>query len=225
MTIRVGRHYPMYEDHYIFNPAAKGRISFGRTEIRHILIAVAVLSVAFANVIAPVISENFQSDFVTAFLYALGISFVVVVTAFFSHEMAHKVVAQKSGAWAEFRIFPIGLLMALVFSFLGFIFAAPGAVYIQGVGGLRENGRISIAGPAVNLAIGVPFMVAAIFLPIGGLLWLFIYLMGYINVFLAFFNLLPIPPLDGSKIFRWNPVLYVAAIVTSLVFVALPYIL
>ena len=215
----------MYEDHYIYNPVPRGKIRFGKIEIRHIIIALMVLTVAFANVLTPIIGPAVQGDVLIDFLYALGFSLVVITAAFLTHEMAHKIVAQRNGAWAEFRIFPIGLLMALVFSFLGVIFAAPGAVYIQGVGNTKQNGIISIAGPAVNLAIGVPFMLVAYLLPITGLLLYFIWLMGYINVFLAFFNLLPIPPLDGSKIFRWNPLIYIAAIVTSVVFVALPYVL
>lgn len=215
----------MYDDHYIYNPVPSRKIRFGKTEILHIMVALVVLTFAFANVLTPFIGQEIEGDFLVDFLYALGMSFAVVTAAFFTHEMAHKVMAQRNGAWAEFRIFPIGLLMALVFSFLGFIFAAPGAVYIQGVRGARENGLISIAGPAVNLILGVPFMLAAFLLPISGLLWYFIWLMGYINVFLAFFNLLPIPPLDGSKIFRWNPVLYVIVMVISVAFVALPYVL
>jgi Zn-dependent protease len=215
----------MYEDHYIYNPVPQGKIRFGKTEIRHIAIALAVLTIAFTNVLAPMVNFKIQGDVVMIYLYALIISFVVVTAAFFTHEMAHKLMAQRQGAWAEFRMFPLGLIMAFVFSFMGLIFAAPGAVYIQGVKDSRQNGIISFAGPAVNLILGVPFMAVAFLFNIGGILGLFIFLMGYINVFLAFFNMLPIPPLDGSKIFRWNPIIYVSALVTSIVFVAIPYIL
>jgi Zn-dependent protease len=215
----------MYDDHYIYNPVPQGKIRFGKTEIWHLLIALTVLTFAFANLLTPVIGPEVEGDMLIDFLYALALSFVVVTAAFFTHEMAHKFVAQRNGAWAEFRIFPFGLLMALVFSFLGFIFAAPGAVYIQGVGNKKQNGMISIAGPAVNLIIGIPFLLAALLLPISGLLWYFLWLMGFINILLAFFNLLPIPPLDGSKIYRWNPVVYVSTFATSIAFLALAYLL
>ena len=151
----------MYEDHYIYNPVPQGRIRFGKTEIKHIVIAVAVLTLAFMNVLAPSVNYLIDADAVTVYLYALMISFGVVTAAFLTHEMAHKLVAQRQGAWAEFRMFPLGLIMAFVFSFMGVIFAAPGAVYIQGVGSRISNGIISFAGPAVNLVIGIPFMIAS----------------------------------------------------------------
>ncbi|MFH1240586.1 MAG: site-2 protease family protein [Candidatus Diapherotrites archaeon] len=33
---------------------------------------------------------------------------------------------------------------------------------------------------------------------------------AYINMFLGLFNMIPFPPLDGSKIFRWNPIIWAA---------------
>ncbi|MDO5826532.1 MAG: site-2 protease family protein, partial [Methanosphaera sp.] len=36
-----------------------------------------------------------------------------------------------------------------------------------------------------------------------------------VNSFLALFNLLPIPPLDGSKVIRWNLPLWLITIVIS----------
>ncbi|TLZ55689.1 MAG: hypothetical protein E6K17_05280, partial [Methanobacteriota archaeon] len=44
---------------------------------------------------------------------------------------------------------------------------------------------------------------------VGGIL----YFSAYINAFLGVFNMLPIPPLDGSKVFRWNVAIWAVAIV------------
>lgn len=213
----------MHDDHYIYNPLPTGKMRFGRTEIRHIAIALGVLTLAFAIVLTRIIVDVYDMDLMIGFLYALGLSFVVVTTGFFLHEMGHKIVAQRHGAWAEFRVFPFGLIMALAFSFAGFIFAAPGAVYIQGVATRRENGLISIAGPAVNLIIGIPFLLVWYFVPIAGIPGFFIYLMGYINILLAFFNLLPIPPMDGSKIYRWNAPIYAVTFAISIAFLAVAW--
>ena len=37
-----------------------------------------------------------------------------------------------------------------------------------------------------------------------------------VNAMLAFFNMLPVGPLDGRKILRWNAVVFVALIAVSL---------
>jgi Zn-dependent protease len=38
---------------------------------------------------------------------------------------------------------------------------------------------------------------------------------AYINAWLALFNLLPIPPLDGSKMIRTNPALWLPVIAVA----------
>lgn len=65
---------------------------------------------------------------------------------------------------------------------------------------------VAAAGPAANFALallaGFGAMISSL---LGGLavaqhgVWFFLYLLQY-NVFLGLFNLLPVPPLDGSKI-------------------------
>jgi Zn-dependent protease len=133
-------------------------------------------------------------------------SAVIVCTSFVMHELAHKFVAQRFGAWAEYRMFPFGLLIALALSFSGFLFAAPGAVYISGHIDKRMNGKISAAGPAVNIVIGV--VAAALAYVTDGLVSSVLWIMALINAFFAVFNMIPIMPFDGSKIYRWNVAVY-----------------
>jgi Zn-dependent protease len=74
-----------------------------------------------------------------------------------------------------------------------------------------ESHTVSLAGPATNIFIAI---IGVILLKIlfpgeniesilkSGLFYaLFVWKIIYINLMLAIFNLLPIPPLDGSKIF------------------------
>ncbi|NCO80359.1 site-2 protease family protein [bacterium] len=65
------------------------------------------------------------------------------------------------------------------------------------------SAKVALAGPGSNLALALVFGLALRFFPIldilPGLSLMFSYIV-YINILLAVFNLLPIPPLDGSHI-------------------------
>ena len=199
----------MYDPKTIYIPPGYGKITFGKIELKNIFMAVAALTFAFTMFfyLNPRVSGLSGMD---GLLFSFGISLTAVLTGFMLHEFAHKVLAQRAGAWAEFRAYPFGLMLAVVFSFLGFIFAAPGAVYIQGMINRKQNGLISIAGPLTNLGLGVAFLTAGLLLQ-SGYLAIALYLVGSINLMLAAFNLLPIPPFDGYKVFKWNVPIYVVA--------------
>ena len=174
-------------------------IKFSRTEIIHILIAMATLTVAFSFVFVPYPPlKNIASA-----VRMMPLSFLAIATAFFCHETAHKYMGQKYGYWSEFRMFPQGLLLALALGVtVGIVFAAPGAVQIWGRPSREESGRISAAGPATNIIISVIF--SAVGFATGGTIASVAYFVAYINAFLALFNLLPFGPLDGTKVFRWR---------------------
>jgi len=180
---------------------------FSRVEITHILISMCVLTIAFSllftkNNLFFGITRGFNLE---ALLLFIPVSFFSIVTAFFFHEISHKFMAQKFGLWSEFRMYPRGLLLALLLSlFVPFVFAAPGAVMFRGKTRVSEMGRIPMAGPLANIVIsGVTlplYLFVFIETPIGQLI-------GFIcltNAFLAVFNLMPFGPLDGIKIIRWN---------------------
>lgn len=207
-----------WDDMYRVNPGF-GKRRFSSAEIRDIIVAVFFLTISFFIILTRNNAGHyFSPDRATEMLIWFGIAVLLVVTSFMLHEFAHKIVAQRFGAWAEFRAYIPGLFMGLLFSFLGFLFAAPGAVYIQGRISNEMNGKISAAGPMVNLIVAAIALTLWYVLPISSLaVWITLFYLGYINAFLAFFNLLPIPPLDGSKIYRWNPALYVTMIAIALV--------
>ncbi len=204
----------MFRSQSGYGPAPRPGIRFSPEELRHIGFAVLIMTAAFTLAFAGGIQYiTLWSPLGLAILAAA--SFVAVITAFLLHEMAHKVVGQRYGCWAEFRSSTQGLLIALLTAALGFLFAAPGAVYIAGYVDARQNGRISLAGPLTNVAISIPFMVGALLLggdPALGDVAFFLRVIARVNQFLAIFNMIPFPPLDGSKVFRWNPALWVGAI-------------
>ena len=182
-------------------------------ELREIGISVLVLSVAFTILL------SFRNTMDILLLFV--ISLVIVCTSFMLHELAHKFTAQKYGIWAEYRMFPMGLMMALLFSFMGFIFAAPGAVYISGYIDKEKNGKIGAAGPAVNIVISAVAIVLALMTT--GMLSSILWMLAGINAFFALFNLLPIPPLDGSKVRMWNLPVYLFMIACAVALLAVAW--
>ena len=121
-----------------------------------------------------------------------------VGVGFIFHELGHKFVAMHYGYYAEYELWPTGLLIALVSSFFGFIFAAPGAVVIYSQGmEEKTNGIISIAGPIVNIILGLIFFLILgslgdfVYTEAGAIVYLICVLGTRINFFLAAFNLLP----------------------------------
>lgn len=152
------------------------------------------------------------------FLYLIPVTLITVVLGFLLHELAHKFVAIKYGFWAEYRLWMQGLIFAVITAYLGVPLIAPGAVYIHGEYISREqNGKISMAGPATNLILAGLFFLLIYYFPSNGLITLIGGLGFYVNSFLALINMIPISMLDGSKIFRWNPIIWIVmAVITGI---------
>ena len=186
-------------------PARTSKV-FSRIEVRDILIA--WLAIGFAVGVAwsgGVIFGNLNPLNVAVLM---GVALVTVGPGFIFHELSHKFVARHYGFWAEFRMWPQMLLMAIVLALVTFFFAAPGATYISGEGiSKEENGIISLAGPLINGLIALLFL--PLFLFTGGIPQVIGAFGLYVNVVLGAFNLLPLGPLDGTKVFKWNKILWV----------------
>jgi Zn-dependent protease len=157
--------------------------------------------------------------FIEIFLLTL----LIIGTGFLGHELAHKFTAQRYGAWAEFRLWTIGAIMALIFAAIppgNVVFAAPGAVYIASrssyIGDVMDrktNGIISLVGPMINVGAAavsglllVGLSAAGIGTTISGfnpLRWAI-----QINLWLGAFNMIPFFILDGQKVLSWNKTLW-----------------
>ena len=136
------------------------------------------------------------------------------------HEYAHALIATKLGdetprLSGRLTINPfahIDILGALMIFLCGFGYAKPVSVNPRNFKDPKKGMAITaIAGPASNLIMGFIFTFLSVFVqmvfynldmmllyPIVS----FLYFAAVINVNLAVFNMLPIPPLDGSRILQ-----------------------
>lgn len=200
----------------------EGRIRFSSQEMLHLAGSVVVLSIAFSFALAQEAIFLGEGEVMwSEVLKALPWSALIVFTGFVLHELAHKVAAQRKRMWAEFRASPNGLVFALLVSAAtSVVFAAPGAVQILGSASERDSGEISVVGPLVNLAVGgaamgLVYMGYGYNTPVGSFqnIWSVVAL---VNAFLAGFNMIPVLPLDGAKVWRWNKPVFVVVWVLSL---------
>jgi Zn-dependent protease len=182
------------------------------TELLHISIAAIVLTVDF--ILLDSMDMLFPSN---TELLIVGTSVGAALTAFVCHELAHKISAQRRGYWAEFRFSPFGLIVSLFTAYFGFLWAAPGATVIGGMSNPDDCGRTSLAGPATNFVFAILFFGSSVGISAlfpsevnfsGALLFL-----AYINGWFGAFNMIPIGPLDGAKVWRWSKLTWAIAFV------------
>lgn len=148
------------------------------------LVVLALIVWSLADGVFPAQNPGLSDGTYLAMAIVAAILFFASLLA---HEFGHALQARREGMEID------GITLWLfggVAKFRG-MFPSAGAEF-----------RIAIAGPLVSLAIGVAFVaVAAVFsLPEaadGVAAWL-----GYINLFLLLFNLLPALPLDGGRVLR-----------------------
>jgi len=145
-------------------------------------------------------------DPLTFVLIAIPLLYSVIL-----HELAHGWVAYRMGdptARMMGRLSlnplrhldPVGTLMLFIF---GFGWARPVPVNFANLQGSRKGLIfVSSAGIVVNmiLAFAAIFLLRLLTPSEHGVAYKMLYYMAHINIILAAFNLIPIPPLDGSKI-------------------------
>lgn len=161
--------------------------------------------------ITDIIRDGFNLDLLIKFLARIFVIFCVLPI----HEYAHALVATKLGDQTArlsgrltlnplAHIDPIGALMILL---AGFGYAKPVPVNIRNFKDRKVGMALTaIAGPISNLIMGFLSLVLLRLLmfvmpesTVKEVIYLFLIFSAGININLAVFNLLPIPPLDGSR--------------------------
>jgi Zn-dependent protease len=154
--------------------------------------------------------------------------FIALVPSVILHEVSHGAVALAYGDDTAKRagrltlnpikhIDPFGTIILPVLLILStgaaFMYAKPVPVNVSRLRNSRNSSVVvSLVGPAVNIALAVVLgfafksFVAGPFDRVNavngtGPIWAqFLFVAGYANVILAAFNLIPLPPLDGSAV-------------------------
>lgn len=153
------------------------------------------------------------------------VSIIVLVYSAILHEVAHGYVAERLGdptarLLGRLTLNPknhidpfmsIALPLILILSGSPVVFGAAKPVPVDPFNlrdGRKDMALVSLAGPATNILIA---LVSALLIKLLGIYPVFgsfqVYVFWFLlitvrlNLLLAIFNLIPIPPLDGSKIF------------------------
>lgn len=151
-------------------------------------------------------------------IFGLIISFGLLMIAMTVHEFAHGFVAYKLGDnTAKYsgrltlnplaHIDPMGTILMPLFLFMAtggrfvFGYAKPVPInYWSLKNPRRDMGLIGLSGPAANIIFAFLISMAWKVMPASLALSRILEYLITINVILGVFNLLPVPPLDGSRI-------------------------
>jgi Zn-dependent protease len=198
----------------------RSRVMFSPKEVKHIGIA-AALVIGIGYSMALFGFGGFNNNWLIMSVLAL-----IMTMSFLVHEIAHKVMAQNAGMWAEFRLTTFGAVLTLISVFMPFKMIAPGAMMIGGnAPTAKDMVKISVAGVITNMVLSAAFLgLSFVFPPVDVASywwWLMLIFSAYINAFMAIFNLIPYGIFDGYKLFMLNKKTWAAAFIPAAVLTAI----
>jgi Zn-dependent protease len=146
------------------------------------------------------------------------VTILLVAIAFAVREVAHRTIAVWLGYRSQYRTWILGLVIGLVVAFVSngyLVFIAPGTLVIThltihrlGKGfyelNLKHLGWIAMSAPIANMLFAVLIKALHVATNIPMLEKLMI-----INIWIALFDMLPIPPFNGSRTFFGSRYVYV----------------
>ncbi|MBI4738245.1 hypothetical protein HY772_01560 [Candidatus Woesearchaeota archaeon] len=148
-------------------------------------------------------------------LFFVGIGFL-------AHQIAHRAAALSIGYKVEYQAWVIGLVISLILAFVSngvITFLAMGGIAVTHLAvhrlgrfryglGYHTMGWIALAGPLANVALAIIFK--SIEGVVGGSALLD---KGVsVNLWMALWSMIPVPPFDGSKTFFGSRYIYLFAL-------------
>lgn len=216
------------------------KLEFGKIELKHLLISVLVLAVLYLYNKLPSITD--ASDFLVILIQG----FLIFAIALFANMIFKKLVARAYDHKVEYRVWsikriwfteseislgvlgkvtkeiPIGIIIPLLVSLISggvIIFSAVGVFILTSqmkVASGRERpyiteyetAKIAFIGPLTNLGIALIF---SFFLP-----YFDVREIINLNIWMAVFNMIPLPNLDGSQIYFGGRAFYIFCLVFTI---------
>jgi len=183
--------------------------------------SLAIITVVFAFIF----SFNEWGD--TAFDFMIGIgnfarALIIVAMGIFIHEAGQRLAGLKIGFRTEVKIWWYGIIAALILAFISrgsiLFFAATGMTlhhmathrlgHFRYGPNVRAMGVIALMGPVANILAATFMKVLQVNLHLIPMDSVFAYKFFLFNWVFALVNLLPIPPLDGSRLLFYSRLTY-----------------
>lgn len=150
----------------------------------------------------------------------LFLGVLILVASAIIHEIMHGYVADKLGdptarLMGRLTLNPIPHIDPLMSVIVPFVLVFIGSPIIFGAAkpvpvnphnfrdGKKDFALVALAGPMTNFALAAVFALVARFLVLNPDLHFFFSLVVFYNLILGFINLIPVPPLDGSRLFNY----------------------
>ena len=159
-----------------------------------------------------------------SFLIGIAVLILPLLFSITIHEWSHGMVAYLFGDPTPknqgrltlnpfAHLDPIGTLMLFI---IGIGWAKPVVIDTRNINGRTKQMLVALAGPASNFLVAIIFSFIFYFLTVyihsinldtestfsGEIMGLLSFIIQ-INIMLGLFNMLPIPPLDGSNVLKW----------------------
>ncbi len=176
---------------------------------RREILAILISAIAFS--LAYLLKDRLQVQGITILVFI-----VMGGMATITHELSHRFLAHHWKGDSEFQLWEIGTLMMLATAWLfGTVFAKPSRTLIASTDHLtsRQSVLVTLAGPAANLAFALGSL---LLLPLGGVLSLFGQAGFSMNLLCCVYDLIPVAPMDGKKLFHFHKAVWVAVFVPLL---------
>lgn len=179
------------------------RLVITPTEVLAFVLGTATLTFCFSYAIAGATTE---------IVNVAPLAFMTVAVVELVYWLSMEVAARSLGIWAEYRVWPVGIVMLLVFTLA---FRSPFCVagrseFKCARPTKRSVGLVSLSGPVACLLLaGVFTMLLSLgFAQLGSLGVL-------VCITKATFDLIPAPPMGGKEIFDWNKIIWLMFILPS----------